>query len=129
MLEKEAKPSVWFLCQYFQLRFAHEHPGILRPGTVAAIHALGEAGCLAPELADGLAGYAVFYHDIYGLLRLCLSGEWRDETIPTGLGAALCRAASVSDLDALKTKLTRTQDQVLAEYETWIGGAARSADG
>ncbi|MCH8111343.1 MAG: bifunctional [glutamine synthetase] adenylyltransferase/[glutamine synthetase]-adenylyl-L-tyrosine phosphorylase [Proteobacteria bacterium] len=118
-----------FLCQYFQLRFAHEHPQVRRPGTVAALRALGEAGCLGPELSARLAEDAVFLHDIYGLLRLCLSGEWRDETIPTGLGAALCRAASVADLDALKTKLARTQDQILAEYETWIGSAARDATG
>ena len=116
-----------FLCQYFQLRFAHEHPEVRRTGTVAALRALGTAGCLAPALSAKLAEHAIFFHDIYGLLRLCLSGEWRDETIPTGLGAALCRAASVPGLGALKTKLARSQDQVLAEYETWIGRAARDA--
>ena len=118
-----------FLCQYFQLRFAREHQNVLRPNTVAGLRALGEAGCLAPEVSARLAEHAVFFHDIYGLLRLCLSGEWRDETIPAGLDAALCRAASVDDLDALKTRLARAEEQVLAEYETWIVGPAADANG
>ncbi len=116
-----------FLCQYFQLRFGPDHPEVLLGNTVAALRALGAAGCLAEPLSSSLAEYAVIYHDVYGLLRLCLSGEWRDETIPAGLGAALSRAAAVSDIGSLKSKLAWTQEQVFAEFKTWIGSYAGEA--
>jgi glutamate-ammonia-ligase adenylyltransferase len=62
--------DVEFLTQALQLVHGHAHPEVRRPGTVAALRALGRVGALAPGVVHSLIDHHRFLRRVSAGLRL-----------------------------------------------------------
>jgi glutamate-ammonia-ligase adenylyltransferase len=62
--------DVEFLTQALQLVYGHGHPEVRRPGTVAALRALGRVGALAPDVVLSLLDHHRFLRRVSAGLRL-----------------------------------------------------------
>jgi glutamate-ammonia-ligase adenylyltransferase len=116
-----------FLCQFLQLRFAADQPQVLRQSASRAFRELGAAGCLDVHAAEELGAHLQLFHNVYGLLRLCLEREATGPSIPAGLGAALAHMVGAPDLARVERTLSDAQDRVLAYFEEWIERPAGAA--
>jgi glutamate-ammonia-ligase adenylyltransferase len=116
-----------FLCQFMQLRFAAAHPRVLHQSTSGAFRELGAAGCIEADLAQELDAHLHLFHNVYGLLRLCLDREATGPTIPTGLGAALAHVAGAADLAGVERALAQAERRVLTLFEDWVERPASAA--
>lgn len=67
--------DIEFLCQYLQLRNAHEMPQVLHPATRRSIHALGEAGILQRDDAYFLQRALGLWLDCSALFPLISNTE------------------------------------------------------
>jgi glutamate-ammonia-ligase adenylyltransferase len=109
-----------FICQYLQLRYAHDNPDILDTGTVAAYNKLAAAGFLELDIADHLIEATRLWQRLQGLLRITIENESVPEQFPAPLRATLAAAAGVADFAALKVKAQDTADRVFGYYNRLI---------
>ncbi len=109
-----------FICQYLQLLHAHENPGILDTGTVAAYDKLAAAGVLAREVADELIGATRLWQRLQGILRITIEGEAFPEQFPAPLRNTLAVAGEAVDFAALEAKLQQTAERVFDQYNRLI---------
>jgi len=116
-----------FLCQMFQLRFAHQDPSVVDSNTVRTLERIERSGLLPSGVADELRQHITFYHNIEGLIRLCLEHPFEETTAPAGLRAGLARAAAVATLDEVRGRLVRSQARVSDIYRRSISDLLREA--
>jgi len=109
-----------FICQYLQLRYAHEHPDILDTGTVTAYNKLATAGLLDRGVADDLIEATRLWRRLQGLLRIAIESEVVPEKFPAPLRATLAAAGGVVDFAALEVKVQETADRVFGYYTQLI---------
>ncbi|MFT5182084.1 MAG: glutamate-ammonia-ligase adenylyltransferase [Alphaproteobacteria bacterium] len=109
-----------FICQYLQLRHAHEHPDILDTGTVTAYNKLAGAGLLDRDKADDLIEATRLWRRLQGLLRITIEGDAVPEKFPAPLRATLTAAAGAVDFAALEAKVRETADRVFGYYNELI---------
>jgi glutamate-ammonia-ligase adenylyltransferase len=113
-----------FLAQYFQLREAVRHPGVLTASTADAFERLARIGVLAPEEAKTLASLTRFMQTLQILLRLTV-GTIRDENrFSSGVRQTLCAATGMSDFEALRQRLIDAEAYVQDCFERNIAEAA-----
>jgi len=120
-----------FICQYLQLRYAHENPDILDTGTVTAYNKLAAAGLLYRAIADDLIEATRLWRRLQGLLRIAIENEVVPEQFPAPLRATLAAAAGVVDFAALEVKVQETADRVFGYYAELIevpADAVRSSE-
>ena len=106
---------------------AADQPQVLRQSASRAFRELGAAGCLDVHAAEELGAHLQLFHNVYGLLRLCLEREATGPSIPAGLGAALAHMVGAPDLARVERTLSDAQDRVLAYFEEWIERPAGAA--
>jgi glutamate-ammonia-ligase adenylyltransferase len=120
--------DVEFLTQALQLVHGHAHPEVRRPGTVAALRALGRAGALAPGLVPSLIDHHRFLRRVSAGLRL-LSARPPDALELAGpMPARLAAALGYPSRDAfLKDYRARTEAvrALYTEVMTRGGGGGR----
>ena len=109
-----------FICQYLQLRYAHEYPDILDTGTVTAYNNLAAAGLLDRATADDLIEATRLWRRLQGLLRIAIENEVVPEQFPAPLRVTLAAAAGVVDFAALEAKVQETADRVFGYYTQLI---------
>jgi len=109
-----------FICQYLQLRHAHEHPDILDTGTVTAYNKLAAAGLLERDMADHLIEATRLWRRLQGLLRLTMENASLPDQFPAPLRATLAAAAGAVDFAALEAKVRETADRVCDYYDALI---------
>ena len=109
-----------FICQYLQLRHAHEHPDILDTGTVTAYKKLAAAGLIDRKMADDLIEATRLWRRLQGLLRITLGNESVPDQFPPPLRATLTAAAGTVDFAALEAKVTETAERVFGYYNQLI---------
>ncbi|MDH3739047.1 MAG: glutamine-synthetase adenylyltransferase, partial [Alphaproteobacteria bacterium] len=131
--EEHAASNVWqvkylrgglvdceFICQYLQLRHAHEHPDILDTGTVTAYKKLAAAGLLDGKISEDLIEATRLWRRLQGLLRITLENESVPDQFPAPLRATLTAAAGAVDFAALEAKVTQTAEHVFDYYNALI---------
>lgn len=109
-----------FICQYLQLRHAHDHPDILDTGTVTAYNKLAAAGLLDRDIADDLIEATRLWRRLQGLLRLTMENASLPDQFPAPLRATLAAAAGAVDFAALEAKVRETADRVCDYYNSLI---------
>ena len=62
--------DIEFIAQMLQLKYARQHPAILRPGTLDALVALEQLGCLSPTDREFLTHSYEFLRSVEARLRL-----------------------------------------------------------
>jgi glutamate-ammonia-ligase adenylyltransferase len=115
-----------FICQYLQLRHAHDHPDILDTGTVSAYNNLAAAELIERDIADQLIEATRLWRRLQGLLRITIENEAVPEAFPAPLRKTLVAAAGVVDFAALESNLQETADRVLGFYNHFIEDPANA---
>jgi glutamate-ammonia-ligase adenylyltransferase len=109
-----------FLAQYWQLRYAREHPDILAGNTQDAFMKLGQAKLIDETAARLLVDATKLMRRVQGLLRLTVGSGFDEATASQGIKKTLARAARPTsesgdesvDFDRLKETLTATANAV-----------------
>jgi glutamate-ammonia-ligase adenylyltransferase len=109
-----------FICQYLQLKYAHDHPKILATNTLDAVMGLVSAGVLPAAEGDTLNNALTLMNNIQALLRLCVGENFNEELAPKGLQAALSALTSAPDFAAVKQRLGDAQAEVTKLYQKYI---------
>jgi glutamate-ammonia-ligase adenylyltransferase len=117
---KEAKGGLFdieFIAQGLQLTHGAAHPGVLQPNTLASLHALRDAGCMAPDAAAALEAAARLYQGITQILRLTVEGAFAAAEASTSLRALIARTAGLASFEEVEAKLTEVEAQTRALFE------------
>jgi glutamate-ammonia-ligase adenylyltransferase len=114
-----------FIAQGLQLLAAPERPEVLQTSTVAALEALGAAGCIGPRRTEGLVEAARLLAAIQQMLRLTAGERFDEQRAPEGQKRALARFAGAADFDALRRELMTTAERVCESYAELIEEPAR----
>ena len=109
-----------FICQYLQLRYAHENPYILDTSTVTAYGKLAAVELLDRDIAGDLIKATRLWRRLQGLLRITIENEAMPEQFPAPLRATLAAAGGVIDFATLEVKVQETADRVLGYYNQLI---------
>lgn len=118
--------DIEFLCQYWQLLWAHEHHGILSQQTAQSFRKLGEAGLIDEAAAADLVAASTLMGAVRGFLRQCFGSDFNPrEHGSDGVRMALAKAAGLSTFEELERQILRTQEQVRSYYEKVIEEPAR----
>ncbi len=118
-----------FICQYLQLRYAHDHPEVLDTGTVSAYNKLADAGLLERATADDLIEATRLWRRLQGLLRITVENEVVPDRFPAPLRKTLVTAAGVGDFAGLESTMQATADRVLGHYSQFIEEPANALRG
>ncbi len=113
--------EIEFIAQALQLIHAHETPDVLQRNTIAALHALRDAGHLTAADHDVLVAAATLYQGLIHMLRLCSSGRFELENAPSGLIKLLLRASAAPDVATMEAMLIDANRQVSAIFDRLIG--------
>lgn len=119
--------DVEFITQYLQLIHANRHPEILANNTFEALDNLRNADLLEETIANDLMGALSLWQNIQAMLRLTVTGEFKEETAPEGLKLALARAAEVSNFDILKTLMEEAAAKTREHFEAIITTPAKES--
>jgi glutamate-ammonia-ligase adenylyltransferase len=115
-----------FLCQYLQLANARQYPELIGGSTANVFDRLAKHNVVDQKIADDLARAAHLMINIQGMLRLTISGAYRDDDASDSLRNALARAGATENPSELHDRLVAVQSQVLAEYQRHIGNFQRA---
>ena len=124
--------EVEFIAQALQVAHAAGQPGLLSPTTRVALAALAKAKILPVAEAEGLIAAERLWRGITAHLRLTV-GDWREETLPEPVAAALLRAVApllpgpagqagpAVDQPALRAQMREAAARVRASFIRHIG--------
>lgn len=118
--------DIEFICQFLQLAHAHEHPGILKTHTRAALQAMADAGIVSSADADILLSAVDLTLNLTQAIRICVEGVFKPEEATPGLKALLARAGNAPDFSALEAQLRESQAEVHDAFERLITSVAAS---
>ncbi len=114
-----------FIAQYLQLRWAHEHPTILHPGTAEVLSEAARLGLLPMDEVEILQDALRLWSAIQQVLRQTIAGNFREDSAPGHLREILVRATGSTHFDALKATMMERAGQVLAIYHRLIEDPAK----
>jgi glutamate-ammonia-ligase adenylyltransferase len=97
--------DIEFIAQHLQLVHGPARDDILDQNTVGALTRLDRQGLLGPDGGATLVSAARLLNDLTQILRLCLEGPVRVETIPDGLKELLARVGAAPSFASLDTQL------------------------
>ncbi|WP_366556087.1 bifunctional [glutamine synthetase] adenylyltransferase/[glutamine synthetase]-adenylyl-L-tyrosine phosphorylase [Aquibaculum sediminis] len=113
-----------FIAQYLQLRHAAAHPEVLCGTSEAAFDSLARVRALDQETSAQLQQAINLLRRVQNYLRLTVGETFEPERTPTGLRAALARAAGVLDFETLERTLQTQTEAVANAYDRLIGEPA-----
>ncbi len=113
--------EIEFIAQALQLVHAHDTPQVLRHNTIAALHALHDAGHLTAGDHETLVAAAKLYQGLTQMLRLCSSGEFVLRRAPVDLIAKLLRASGAPKVSVMQAMLADANRQVSEIFDRLIG--------
>jgi glutamate-ammonia-ligase adenylyltransferase len=109
--------DIEFVAQYLQLRWAAEHPSILKANTAAVLTEARDLGLLDKADAKALLGALHLWTSIQQVLRTTVEGEFDQPTLPGRLGQVLAKAAGSPGLAALQRSMEAQAKAAHAVYE------------
>jgi len=113
--------EIEFIAQALQLVHAHDSPQVLQCNTIAALHALHDAGHLTAGDHEALVAAATLYQGLTQMLRLCSSGKFELRLAPVDLVAKLLRASATPKVSIMQAMLADANRQVLGIFDRLIG--------
>lgn len=121
--------DIEFVAQYLQLRWAHEHPSILKRNTAAVLTAARDLDLLTKADADGLLGALRLWSAIQQTLRMTVEGNFDEARMPGRLGQVLAKAAGCATFGELKAAMEKRAKAALAIHERILAPGRRRARG
>ena len=118
--------DVEFITQYLQLRWAHDHPEILRTNLGQALEQAGALGLLTLADADALHRAWQLWSSLQQTLRLTFEGDFREKALTARVRQLLAEAAHCGDFADLKTVMSDQAETVSGLYRDLIDGPART---
>ena len=115
-----------FICQYLQLANADRYPELLGGSTADVFIRLASHGVIDKQTAGDMTSAAHLMINIQGMLRLTISGPYRDDQASDSLRNALARVGGTDSPAALVERLVAVQSQVQTEYQRYIGNFRHS---
>ncbi len=109
--------DIEFVAQYLQLRWAAEHPSILRRNTAAVLVEARDLGLLAKSDAAGLLAALHLWTAIQQTLRMTVEGNFDEARMPGRLGQVLAKAAGCTTFGDLKAAMEKHAKAALAIHE------------
>jgi len=113
--------EIEFIAQALQLVHAHDTPQVLQCNTIAALHALHDAGHLPAGDHEALVAAANLYQGLTQMLRLCSSGKFELQSAPVDLVAKLLRASGAPEVSVMQAMLADANRQVSGIFDRLIG--------
>ena len=113
--------DIEFIAQYLQIAHAHAMPEILHPTTYRALEKLVAAKLLGEAEGRVLKDACLLYQRLTQLLRLCVSGPYDPQKVPSGLNRIVAGATTAPDIGSAESLLADTQAQVAAQFSRVIG--------
>jgi glutamate-ammonia-ligase adenylyltransferase len=104
--------DIEFVTQHAILSAAGTTPGVVQPGSLAAIRALASSGHIAPGDAALLIEGIGLQLNLQQALRIAAGDKFEPETASEGLKAWLAKHLGFKDFPALERRLTEIQGQV-----------------
>ncbi|MGE3877014.1 MAG: bifunctional [glutamine synthetase] adenylyltransferase/[glutamine synthetase]-adenylyl-L-tyrosine phosphorylase, partial [Parvibaculaceae bacterium] len=134
MLKEHAPYGVWdikrakgglvdieFIAQYLEIVHAHDAPEILHPTTYRALEGLIAARRLGEAEGRVLKEACLLYQRLTQVLRLCVSGPYEPQKVPSGLNRIVASATTAPDIGSAEALLAETQAQVAAVFSRIVG--------
>ncbi len=118
--------DVEFITQYLQLRWAHQHPEILRTNLGEALEQAGGLGLITLADADALHGAWQLWSSLQQTLRLTFQGDFREQAMTDTVRRLLAETALCADFAELKAVMAERAEQVAALYRDLIDTPART---
>ena len=112
--------DIEFIAQYLQLRWAAEHPSILKGGTSESLTEAAHLGLLAEADAELLLESMRMWSAIQQVLRQTIQGSFFEDHAPGRLKEVLVRAAGATHFDGLKQLMADRAAAVLAVFQRLI---------
>ncbi|MBL27481.1 MAG: bifunctional [glutamate--ammonia ligase]-adenylyl-L-tyrosine phosphorylase/[glutamate--ammonia-ligase] adenylyltransferase [Rhodospirillaceae bacterium] len=112
--------DIGFIAQALQLEHGAEHPEVLTPATLDALHRLATAGLLPAGHAEALGNAARLQLDLQAMLRLTIADRFSEAESSRSLQDALARIGDAPDFAALLSKLVDAQQDVSALYRELV---------
>jgi glutamate-ammonia-ligase adenylyltransferase len=109
--------DIEFVAQYLQLRWAHEHPSILKAATADVLTEARDLGLLDKGDAKALLDALHLWTAIQQVLRTTVEGEFDQPTLPGRLGQVLSKAAGVAGIAALQRAMESRAKAAHAVHE------------
>jgi len=113
--------DVQFIAQTLQLLHVGEHPELRQSGTRETLQAAAEAGLLDQGDAELLLHAFNLYQALMQVLRLCVDGTVKPESLTTALRDRLARASELPDFATLEAHLADLQGRVRAAFVRLLG--------
>ncbi len=113
--------EIEFIAQALQLVHAHDTPQVLQCNTIAALHALHDAGHLTAGDHEALVAAANLYQGLTQILRICSSGRFELQSAPVDLVAKLLRASGAPEVSVMQAMLADANRQVSGIFDRLIG--------
>jgi len=108
-----------FIAEALQLIHGQGDPTLFRANTADALRALGEAGHLRPEDAQGLVAADFLWRSIQGIDRITGLAEHETDP-PAATLMPLLRATAMPDLDALRAEMADKAAHVRGCFERYV---------
>jgi [glutamine synthetase] adenylyltransferase / [glutamine synthetase]-adenylyl-L-tyrosine phosphorylase len=137
MLKENAPYGIWdvkrangglvdveFIAQYLQIVHAHEVRDILHPTTFDALEKLIAARVLGDEEGRVLKQACLIYQRLTQVLRLCVTGAYEPQKVPTGLNRIVASATAAPDIGSAEALLADIQAQVALVFSRVVGPLA-----
>jgi glutamate-ammonia-ligase adenylyltransferase len=109
--------DIEFVAQYLQLRWAPQHPSILKGSTAAVLAEARALGLLDKPDADALLKSLHLWTAIQQVLRTTVAGEFEEPALPGRLGQALAKAAGAPGVAALQRSMNTQAKSAHRIYE------------
>jgi glutamate-ammonia-ligase adenylyltransferase len=113
--------DIEFIAQYLQIAHAHEAPEILNTTTYRALEKLMAAKLLGEEQGRVLKDACLLYQRLTQVLRLCVTGPYIPQKVPSGLNRIVASTTTAPDIGAAEALLADTQAQVTALFSRLVG--------
>jgi glutamate-ammonia-ligase adenylyltransferase len=119
--------DIEFIAQYLQLLHGPANDNVFAANTAEALSRMDGAGVLEPQVAEKLVSALGLWWRLQDTLRLIAPEGLDDANVPESIKAALARAASLPDFEALETAMDKAYDEVRALYQSIVEEPAEAA--
>jgi glutamate-ammonia-ligase adenylyltransferase len=118
--------DIEFIAQYLQLRWAADHPSLIRTNTDDVLAEAERLGLLPGDQAEQLRDALRLWSAIQQVLRQTIEGGFDEETAPGRLKEVLVQATGSTHFEGLRGLMAERAEQVLGLYDQLIENPVRA---
>jgi glutamate-ammonia-ligase adenylyltransferase len=112
--------DIEFIAQYLQLRWAADHPSLIRTNTDDVLAEAERLGLVTRRQGEQLRDALRLWSAIQQVLRQTIEGGFKEDTAPGRLKDVLVRATGSTHFEGLRVLMAERARQVLDHYDQLI---------